>query len=401
MSADRPDTAALLLLGHGRPVRVIAGFAWLATLAPAAVAQPTNQQQLGAVRNRIEAVTRELNDTRGQRDALREELRALDQNIDKLAAAARRTERSIEANQSRLRALRRQAEVTRQQLGAQAAALEGNIRAAYALGRQDYLKLLLNQEDPARVARTLTYYRYLGAARSERITQLHATLASARQLEEKIRESDRELSALRADAAEKKTAFEAERARRATVLAQLNREVRERSQELERLKADQQRLEGLVRRLTQYLPELPPPDRDARFSRLKGRLAWPTAGALAARFGESKQVGTLRWRGVLIAAREGTEVHSVASGRVAYADWLRGFGLLLILDHGDGYMTLYGHNQALHKEVGNWVEAGETIAAVGSSGDAPQAGLYFEIRHQGEPVDPLVWVGGRGRAARR
>lgn len=379
----------------------MAGLGWLVMLTPAAFAEPTSEQQLQAVRERIEAVTRELNDTRGQRNALREELRALDLSIGRLGAAARRTERSIEANRSRLRALKRQADSARQQLGAQASALEASIRVAYAMGRQDYLKLLLNQQDPARVARTLTYYRYLAAARQERIAELRASLASVRQLEENIRENDRELAALRADAAEKKAAFEAERARRATVLAQLNREVRERTLELERLKADQQRLEGLVRRLTDYLPQLPPPDRETRFGRLKGRLAWPTAGPLAARFGEPKQVGTLRWRGVLIAAREGTEVHSVASGRVAYADWLRGFGLLLILDHGDGYMTLYGHNQALHKEVGNWVEAGETIATVGASGDTAEAGLYFEIRHQGEPLDPSAWVGGRSRAARR
>ncbi len=379
----------------------MAGLSWLVMLTPAVFAQPTNEQQLEAVRQRIEAVTRELNDTRGQRNTLREELRGLDLSIGRLGAAARRTERSIEANRSRLRALKRQADSARQQLGAQAAALEASIRVSYAMGRQDYLKLLLNQQDPARVARTLTYYRYLAAARSERIAELRATLASVRQLEESIRENDRELAALRADASEKKAAFEAERGRRATVLAQLNREVRERAQELERLKADQQRLERLVRQLTDYLPQLPPPDRAARFGRLKGRLAWPTAGSLAARFGEPKQIGSLRWRGVLIAAQEGTEVHSVASGRVAYADWLRGFGLLLILDHGDGYMTLYGHNQALHKEVGNWVEAGETIATVGASGDIAEAGLYFEIRHQGEPLDPSAWVGGRSRAARR
>lgn len=400
MSADQPNTITRQRFGRSHTVRLIA-LGWLATLAPATFAQPTNEQQLEIVRQRIEAVTRELNDTRGQRNTLREELRALDLSIGTLGAAARRTERSIETNRSRLRDLKRQADSARQQLGTQASALEASIRVAYAMGRQDYLKLLLNQQDPARVARTLTYYRYLAAARSERIAQLHATLASIRQLEESIRENDRELAALRAAAREKKTALEAERARREAVLAQLNREVRERAQELERLKADQQRLEGLVRRLTDYLPQLPPPDREARFGRLKGRLAWPTAGSLAARFGEPKQVGSLRWRGVLIAAREGTEVHSVASGRVAYADWLRGFGLLLILDHGDGYMTLYGHNQALHKEVGNWVEAGETIATVGASGDIAQAGLYFEIRHQGEPLDPSAWVSGRSRAARR
>ncbi len=400
MSAEhRRDPALPRFIGRRRAC-LLAALVLLGGLAPVAADNP-REQQLQAVRGRIEALTRELNDTRGQRDALREELRALEQRIGTLAAGIRRTDRQIRADQERLEALRREAETARRRRSEQAEALARDVRVAFALGRQDYLKLLLNQEDPARLTRTLTYYRYLTTARHERMAALHASLANAQALQERIVERDRALAALRAEAAQRKAALESTRARRASALTQLSREVRDRTRELERLKADEQRLEGLVKRLGEYLPQLPPADKHARFPALKGRLPWPVAGALTARFGEPRQVGSLRWRGVLISAREGSDVRAVASGRVAYADWLRGFGLLLILDHGDGYMTLYGHNQALHKEVGEWAEAGEAIASVGSSGDAPQAGLYFEIRHQGEPIDPHVWVGGPGRATRR
>ena len=151
------------------------------------------------------------------------------------------------------------------------------------------------------------------------------------------------------------------------------------------------------------LPAMAPAAPGARFASLKGRLPLPLAGRVTARFGDDKGIGQLKWRGAFIAAREGQEVRAVHRGRVAYADRLRGFGLLLILEHGDGYMTLYGHNQSLYREVGEWVDAGQVIAAAGNTGDAPQAGVYFEIRHDGEPDDPLRWcvLSGRARPHRR
>jgi septal ring factor EnvC (AmiA/AmiB activator) len=402
VSANSHPTPRTILAARARLARLILVGATLASIDPA-VAQDRDarERQLQAVRTRIETTTRELNETRGQRDQLREQVRQLERRIGSLSAALRRTDRQIRIDQQQLRALRRQRESAGRDMTEQARALEREIQLAYALGRQDYVKLLLNQEDPARVARTLTYYRYLTAARAERRAALEAKLARVRQLEDQIEERDRQFAARRASAAQETQTLETARAERAALLSQRNREVRERSRELDRLKADEQRLEGLVERITRYLPELPPPDKDARFGSLRGRLPWPTRGRLSARYDELKGVANLRWRGVLIAAPEGTEIHAVASGRVAYADWLRGFGLLLILDHGDGYMTLYGHNQAMHKEVGDWVEAGEVIGAVGSSGDALETGLYFEIRQRGEPVDPLAWVGGRTRAAHR
>ncbi|UCH54129.1 MAG: peptidoglycan DD-metalloendopeptidase family protein [Pseudomonadota bacterium] len=387
---------------HSRHAPWVAAGATLLLLAPTAGdAQDARERQLEEVRARIEAATRELNETRGRRDALREEIRELERRVGALANAVRQSDRQIRGDQEKLRVLARKRERARGELAVHGGALEREIRLAYTLGRQDYLKLLLNQEDPAQVARSLTYHRYLNAARRERQTALRVKLAHIEELETQIRDRDRELAARRKRAAEEKREFDEARTRRAGLLAQRNREVRERARELDTLKADEQRLQGLVQRLTQYVPNLPPPEKDARFGTLKGRLPWPTRGRLQARYNEPKAVGNLRWRGLLIGAAEGTEIQAVASGRVVYADWLRGFGLLLILDHGDGYMTLYGHNQTLHKTVGNWVEAGEAVAAVGSSGDAIDTALYFEVRHRGEPIDPTVWIAGGGRAARR
>ena len=189
-----------------------------------------------------------------------------------------------------------------------------------------------------------------------------------------------------------KTELEGNRARRAQLLASLDRRVSTQSRELERLREDETRLTRLVQEIKTAYAELPlPSDVKGAFGTLKGKLALPAKGRLAARFGEPKSVGNLKWRGVLVDAADGSAVRAVARGRVAYADWLRGFGLLLILEHGDGYMTLYGHNQSLQKQAGEWLEAGEVIARVGNTGDAPQAGLYFEVRQNGEPRDPLLW----------
>src|SRR5690606_34075729 len=214
-----------------------------------------------------------------------------------------------------------------------------------------------------------------------------------RALETEIRDQTRELEALRTRQERERHALEAARVRRAQLLAALNRQLSAQQDEIERLRADERRLQRLLQELRTVLPEaeLPSPGPQERFGALNGRLPLPLAGRIAAGYGEPKGIGDLTWRGIFIAAREGDPVRAVARGRVAFADWLRGFGLLLILDHGDGYMTLYGHNQALHRRTGDWVEAGETIAAAGNTGGAPAMGVYFEIRQNGVPHDPLQW----------
>jgi septal ring factor EnvC (AmiA/AmiB activator) len=364
--------------------------------AGAADARGGDEARLKQLRGRIEALQEKLNETRGRRDDVREEIRGLERRIGGLMNDLRKTEAQLRANEKKLADLNARAARERDNLGAQRRQLARQIYTAYLMGRQEYPKMLLNQENPARVARVVTYYQYLNQARTERIAHIRTTLARTETLEQQIRAQHRELESLRASQREQKTTLEISRTRRSELLASLNREVRGQSQQMEQLRADEKRLEQLIEELKTVMPEPPlPPRAGTPFARLRGRLPLPTRGPIIARYGGSKNLGNLKWRGLLIGGREGQNVISVFRGRVVFADWLRGFGLLLILDHGDGYMTLYGHNQSLHKGVGDWVEAGEIVASLGNTGDMAQPAVYFEIRQNGQPRDPLIWCKAR------
>jgi len=365
-------------------------------LSPVASAdRPATEAELEALRARAAKLQTELSQTRSQRDRAREALRQQERRIGELSQAQRQTQVERRRQMRRLETTREKARRERNDLSRFQARLAVEVRAAYQLGRQDRLKLLLNQDDPSRVARVLTYYRYLTEARAAEISRLDASLGKLAKLERDIETHTRSLTALEARQREQAKALEVERGERARLLAGLTRETRTRAQELDELRADQARLERLLGELREspiVVPEpIPPADRSARFGSLKGRLPLPARGKVVARFGQPKGTGQLRWRGIFLAANEGETVAAPARGRVVYADWLRGFGLLLILDHGDGYMTLYAHNQSLARSLGDWVEAGEPLATIGNTGDASRMGLYFEIRRHGEPSDPLQW----------
>jgi septal ring factor EnvC (AmiA/AmiB activator) len=260
------------------------------------------------------------------------------------------------------------------------------------MGQQQYIKMLLSQEDPARLGRVVTYYRYLNQARSERIATTRDVLARLRGLEEEIQQRTRELESLRTGQLDSKAELEAARKQRAEVVAALNRKVSSQSQEIAQLRVDEERLKRLIEGLSLYMEELKVDVKgEERFDRFRGKLHLPVRGTVEARFGELKQGGPLKWDGVLLKAPEGREVHAVYRGRVAFADWFGSLGLLVILDHGDGYMSLYGHNQALFAQVGDWVDTGQVIAGVGNSGGLGNPGLYFEIRQNGTPRNPLRW----------
>ncbi len=354
------------------------------------------EERLKKLRVRIETLQEKLNETRDRRNDMREEVRGLERRIGSLLHNLRETDARLRANEKKLADLNTRAAREQSQLGIQRQQLARQIYTAYLMGRQEYPKMLLNQENPSRVSRVVTYYQYLNQARTERISQIQTTLSQLEALEQQIREQRRELENLRTDQREQKTALETSRARRGELLASLNHEVRDQSNQIDRLRTDEKRLEQLVEELKTVLSDTPlPSGTNTHFAKLQGRLPLPTRGGILARYGAHKNVGNLKWRGLLIGGSEGQNVISVYRGRVVFADWLRGFGLLLILDHGDGYMTLYGHNQSLHKGVGDWVEAGDVIASVGNTGDMAQPGLYFEIRQNGEPRDPLIWCKAR------
>lgn len=365
----------------------------------AAVALPglafagTEEAQLQRLRARIDRLQHELNAAVGKRDTARDELQTEERRINTLVRSLREIDDRLNRQERSLDRLQRRERRERHARSRQIHALETQIRAAYAVGRQPYLKILLNQESPAAAARTMAYYRYFNEARVARIDEAEATLGRLRDLRTAIDKHAHELTDLRETKEREREALEHTRQRRVKLLAHLNRQVENQSQEIGRLRADEQRLERLVRELKTVLPEtnIPFPTGNKRFASLKGRLPLPVAGHVVARYGQPKGVGNLTWRGIFVAGKEGETVRAVSRGRVAFADWLRGFGLLLILDHGNGYMTLYGYNEALQRRTGDWVEAGQAIATVGNTGDAPGTGVYFEIRHNGVPDDPLRW----------
>ncbi len=360
-----------------------------------------DQAELQRLRRQIQALRDTLNQSRGRQQALRRELQEAEQAIGSLSRELSRTRRELSALREELQDLRARHQAARRDLERQKELLRRQLLAAYVMGRHSDLKIVLNQEDPAAIGRVLVYYDYLNRARAERIDAVRRGLAEVARLEQRIEAESRRLQALAQTQQRQVAQRRRQHERRRQVLAKLEAQIHTQEQRLARYLEDERRLRRLVEQLAQRYADqlreamtgtLPEAGEVQPFARLKGRLPWPVAGTLRARFGERRlQGGRLKWQGVLIAAEEGTPVRSIHHGRVVFADWLRGFGLLLIIDHGDGYMSLYGHNQSLYKNVGEWVAAGEIIATVGRSGGRDEPGLYFEIRRQGKPADPLRW----------
>jgi septal ring factor EnvC (AmiA/AmiB activator) len=269
------------------------------------------------------------------------------------------------------------------------AALAGQLRAAYTIGRQEPLKLLLNQKDPALAGRMFAYYGYFGRARAAQIRLIEENVARIAELERELDAEDQELAELERQQRAQLHQLELSRVERSQVLASLEAQSHTRAQNLERLRSQQAGLEKLLRELRAAVERFPLEGNDA-FARLRGKLAWPVSGRVVARFGDAR-AGGVRWDGVLVATERGAAVKAVCQGRVIYADWLPGLGLLTIVDHGDGYLSLYGHNERLYKAAGEQVATGDTIAAAGDSGGSSRPELYFEIRKAGKPVDPRPW----------
>ncbi len=383
------------------PVVMLLATSLLLSWSPPATAEggdPEKQRaiELKQLRGRIRQLQQELNQTTGLRDAERAELRRLDHRIGTLVEAVGELDQELQVQTSRLEVLKGHQQRVQLELKRQRQGLVRHVRAAYAMGQQEYMKLLLNQDDPTAVGRVMAYYGYLGKARSRQIASTRVSLTELARLERQIAERTGELLELRSVQTERKQALLEVHKQRTQVLAALDRKIHGQSEEISRLRSAERRLQRLLDELQRHLAGIPgDPVFEQRFRDAKGKLPFPTQGRIVVRYGEPKKGGQLRWKGVLVGGKVGQDVISVARGRVAFADWLRGFGLLLILEHGDGYMTLYGHNQGLYAQVGDWVEGGQVVASLGNTGDVPQPGVYFEIRRQGQPRDPLAWLGRR------
>ncbi len=373
-------------------------IALLAALLAGTVATPAAGQRadraqaeadLEKIRGEIDRVRAQIARDAAERDRLTRELRTAEQSVAAARAELARIQRERNATGERRAQIAAQTRERRRMLEAEREALAGQLRAAYMIGREEPLKLLLNQRDPARAGRMFAYYGYFGRARAEQLERIRTHIAELDTLQTQLEAEDARLAALEEERRRELERLEAARSERGAVLAKVQSEARSRVATLERLRREQAALERLLRELRRAVERFPTDSRDP-FARLRGKLSWPVEGRLVARFGEAR-AGGLKWHGVLIAAERGTPVRAIYHGRIVYADWLAGLGLLVIVDHGGGFMSLYGHNDSLFRRVGERVTAGDTLAEVGDSGGRPRPELYFEIRRSARPVDPRPW----------
>jgi len=355
-----------------------------------ASAQSEKKKQLAFLRERVRSVEKSIASTQQAKTKEEQALRQLDKKLGESSKKLRFLKtRLINAN-NKIKTLQAQQRALKQGIKEQRSLLAEQLKSAYQMGKQQRVKMLLNQQQPDRMNRVMQYYDYFNQARMGNVKALEADIQQLLSVEEQITNKKRELAPfVAAKKAENETLVAAKKQRKST-LTQLSKKIKSSAQKLAELKENEKRLTSLLSSIRQAINDIPVlAQKNKPFKSLKGKLSWPIKGQIRKRFGSARKSG--RYDGVVINASEGARIRSISHGRVVYADWLRGYGLLIIVDHGSNYMSLYAFNEGLYKDVGDWVETGETIAAVGVSGGQQKAGLYFSIRQNGKPVNPIHW----------
>lgn len=408
------------------------------------------QQQLDATRQDIAELKKMLGKLQEEKSGVQKDLKSTETDIGNLEKQVEALQQELKKTEGELERLDTEKKKLQSARTEQQGLIASQARSAYQNnGREEYLKLLLNQQNPEKFARTLTYYDYLSKARMEQLRVFNETLRQLANVEKDIASQQAQLLAQSGNLDSRRHELEAERDKRKAVLAKLNSDLKQRDQKLQAREQDQAELGKVLKTIEETLARQAREAEEARqkaliaqreaeqrrqqealaarqapteapaeppkkalttlgpmvsgdgasyggaFSAARGKLPWPVNGRLLARFGDARGGDArAKWDGVMISASSGTQVRAVHGGRVVFADWLRGAGLLVILDHGNGYLSLYGHNQRLLKSAGDVVKAGEAISTVGDSGGQESAGLYFAIRQQGRPSDPAQWCRG-------
>ena len=367
--------------------------------AEQSVSQVEIEARLKALKKEISNYKETLDSTQGQKSEIDATLERNEQGINKLINEIDTIEKEWDTTNDKVSSLTEKQKELLTVKSEQQYYIEQQVRAAYEIGSQEYLKILLNQEDPNEIARMLTYYDYFNQARSRQIESYNLTLLDLDRVTQELAEETVVLeSQRRALGAQQKSLANVQKEKQMTLKALIN-QISTTGSALLKLEQDRGRLEQLLDKLQESLANLDAPRNAQPFAGMQGKLLLPVEGRISHRFGNHRNQGKLRWHGIFINAAEGESVYAVHYGRVVFSDWLRGFGLLMIISHGEGYMSLYGHNQALFRETGDWVSAGEVIAAVGDSGGQDKTGLYFEIRIDGKPNNPQNWCVTREQRA--
>lgn len=382
-----------------------------------------SKAELDAIHKKIEALNKELNTSREAHKDAADELKDSEKAISEANRKLHQLNQQEKKNRDTLAALEKQQTELLEKLDAQRQLLGKQLYQQYLHGQQNHLQIILQQEDPNEIARQLHYFSYVSKARTDLIAGMQDNLKQMTEINEKTNEALKDIETLKIAQEEERKSLVAQKAERSKVLKKLSSQIANQRNEINKLKRDEKRLASLVERLAKIAREqaaakrrqaeaakqkstdakttsktvaknqaLPSSQYDgSNFAALKGKLNLPVRGEVTNRYGAARQDTGISWKGLFIRAAEGSEVKSVAKGSVVFADWLRGFGNLIIIDHGDGYMSLYGNNQALLKNLGDDVKGGDTIASVGNTGGNESAGVYFELRRQSKPFDPMAW----------
>lgn len=327
----------------------------------------------------------------GEENQLIKSLRQDETSIGKLSVKIKKTQSQLQDQQKKLNKLKAERRSLEQSKKSQEALIGKHIAAAYKLGRQKKLKVLLNQEQPDSLSRAMTYYDYVNKARTAEITAFENTLRELETIEPRILSAKQKLERDREKLQKEHATLKSKQQNRKATLAKIKRSIVGTNQKISRLEKDQKKLAALLAAVEETIANIKIPSDYKPFKALKGKLPWPIQGNIAHRFGQQRADTPIRRQGVTLTGKMGDQVRAIHHGRVVFSDWFVGKGLLTIIDHGNGYMSLYAHNQSLLKETGEWVSTGEPIATVGNSGGLSFAGLYFEIRARGKPSNPVKW----------
>ena len=379
-----------------------AGFSTVllaATLLFSQVALSDEKADMQKLQKDIADLQKELKKVQGARTNVQQDLQKTETQMSDLEKKVEKIQKEINDQNKQLDDLNKErTELEKARAKKQAQAAE-QIRAAYQLGQQPQFKVFLNQESPERISRMMKYHSYFMAAHAEKMKNYLATIAQLNELEPQIAQKTADLSNIKQQLDKEQAELQTVQSQRKQTLAKINSTISNKDRELQELVEDRRQLQSLLQRVARATTSLaaspsyvPLPNAGEKFSSRKGRLPWPTQGRIAHGFGSSQIEGQLQWNGVLINGNAGQQVVAVHYGRVVFADYFGGQGLLVIVDHGEGYLSLYAHNQHLHKKAGDAVKAGELIASVGNTGGQSESGLYFEIRFQGKAVNPVDWL---------
>ena len=350
------------------------------------------EKQLKGVLQKIEKLKKAIDVKEDSKSQYIKQLKTIERKMGGLSQKIRGIDKKIRAKKSELAKLRDTRLKHQRELSRENDYLAEQVYAAFTLGREEKVKLLFSQQDPELLQRNLVYYQYFSNARVDLINGVQKNIDKILETEALIQQARAELEKIQQQLKVEKKQLDKDRGKRKTIIASLDKQLKKQGGSLSRLEDEAAQLQKLINSIEEIFVDAPESEISRKaFAELRGKLAWPVKGKLKKLFGRHKPLSDLRWQGVMIEAPAGSRVQAVSHGRVAFADWLRGMGNLIIIDHGNSYLSLYGHNEALFKAAGEWVDSGDVIASTGSSGGQKKAGLYFEIRKKGKPQNPTRW----------